>query len=160
MPHKNRSGHFSTEFIPVELDTGVTVNQIEVGTLVGLDTNAAIPATAWTWDTNIATTRAAFVAAFLGVATGRSRSDETDPIDLLLAVDTEGIFDVELAAADTVLYGEKLGPAKAVGNALVNGCEVVAAEAESCFMCVETMTAAGLVARCRLVNTAHMRVNI
>lgn len=160
MTHKNRMGHNSVEHIPVADTAGVTDNTIEVGTLLALVTGKAVPASVFTWTTDLATTAVAFVAAFLGVATGRSRADSDEAVDLNVAVDTEGIFDVQLAAADTVLYGELLGPAKAAGNALVNGCEVKSAENQACFICIETMAAAGTVCRARLVNTAHMRVNI
>ena len=80
---------------------------IEVGDLVWLDTDDVKPATSFTWDTNLATTQAAFAATFLGVAQEASASGSTGEI----SVDVSPLAVYELdAASSTYEIGDPLGP--------------------------------------------------
>jgi len=88
---------------------------IEKGDLVEQTAGVIDAADNFTWDTDLATTQAAFCALFFGVAQGRSRSGDTDPI----TVATSGVFRFTCAAA-TFEVGDLVGPAKATGNALEN----------------------------------------
>lgn len=86
---------------------------IEKGDLVYLDTDDVKPASSFTWDTDLATTQAAFAAAFLGVAHEQSASGDTDPISVDLSPDAVYEFDV---ASATYEVGDMLGPDKDGGN--------------------------------------------
>lgn len=80
---------------------------IEAGDLVWLDTDDVKPASAFTWDTNLATTQAAFAAVFLGIAHQSSAAGETADISVDLSPLSVYEFDVD---SDTYELGELLGP--------------------------------------------------
>lgn len=86
---------------------------IEIGDMLWQDTDDVKPASDYTWDTDLKTTRTQFAEDFVGVAFDASASGETDDI----AVYTRGTFVFECAAA-TFEIGDGVGPAKASGNAL------------------------------------------
>ncbi|WP_437203043.1 hypothetical protein [Planctomicrobium sp. SH664] len=88
----------------VRVDSGTV---IEAGDLVWLDTDDAKPASAFTWDTNLATTQGAFAAKFLGVAHQPSASGETFPISVDVSPDSVYEFDVASASYE---LGQTLGP--------------------------------------------------
>ncbi len=90
---------------------------IEAGDLVYLDGDDAKPASALTWDTNLATTQAAFAAVFLGVAHQSSDEGESSPISVDVSATSVYEFDV---ASGTYEVGAVLGP-DASGTALMSG---------------------------------------
>ena len=97
-----RSGQMSLRKVRVDSST-----VIEVGDLVFLDTDDVKPASAFTWDTNLATTQSAFAAVFLGIAHEASASGETDPI----SVDTSPLSVYEMdVASGAYEIGDELGP--------------------------------------------------
>lgn len=71
------------------------------------------PASDRVWNTDLATTQTDFVATFLGIANGRSRATEVDPLD----VDTAGVHEFDCASFSPKV-GDKVGPAKQAGNLL------------------------------------------
>lgn len=88
----------------VRVDSGTV---IEAGDLLWLDTDDAKPASAFTWDTNLATTQAAFAAKFLGVAHQQSPSGETAPISV--DVSPHSVYEFDVASASYEV-GAPLGP--------------------------------------------------
>lgn len=96
----------------------VSADVIAVGDLLWQDSSnsyAARPASAYTWDTNLATTQTSFKAVFLGVAMSAKPAGSTDTVRV--ATDGEHEFDI---ASATATIGTPMGPAKAIGNALEN----------------------------------------
>ncbi len=80
---------------------------IEAGDLLFLDTDDVKPASDFTWDTDLATTQAAFAASFVGVAHQQSASGDTDDVSVDLSPNSVYEFDV---AAGTYEVGDALGP--------------------------------------------------
>ena len=124
MAHIHRTGPVMPKQYPVALDgSDLKVNDIEVGDLVAFESGELVPATAFTWNTDIATTRLDFAAAFAGIASGASDADKPDDTrdhKVLVTQDGECEFDV---ASATYLPGDLLTVTKAAGNALTNGME-------------------------------------
>jgi hypothetical protein len=101
---------------PVVSKPVASATVIEIGDLVETDSSGNVtPASAHTWNTDLATTQGEFQDTFLGVAMQRSRGGDTNPI----RVATEGVFEFDCAAASFEL-GALVGPAKQTGNALEN----------------------------------------
>ena len=89
----------------VRVDAGAV---IEAGDLLWLDGDDAKPAALFAWDTNLATTQAAFAEKFLGVAHQPSRAGETDPVSVDVSPHSVYEFDVPEGAYE---IGQTLGPA-------------------------------------------------
>lgn len=100
-----------------------------------------------TWNTNEATTRADFVALFVGTslqtktaAVARVHGNGNDNIIMVANGSAEYRFDCDSA---NYVYGQLLGPAKDTGNALLSSkLKGVSAENEATHMCVENVTSA------------------
>jgi hypothetical protein len=92
--------------------------------LVGVSSGLLVKASDQAWDTDLATTRAAFVALFLGVAAqtkpadGSAHGNAGDNL-LKVRVNTGGVHTFACAAG-TYTVGQWVGPAKQTGNALEN----------------------------------------
>jgi hypothetical protein len=109
----HRFGPATLKDYPVDSTTVVTK-----GDMMFLDTDDVKPAASFTWDTNIATTQAAFNNVFVGIAAeGRASGDAATTI--AIDVNPAGVWEYD-QAADAVLTGGLIGPAKASGNALEN----------------------------------------
>lgn len=105
-----------------------TATLVEVGDLISQDASAAdvvVPASEFTWDTNIATTQEAFHDEFLGVSGQQSQNGNVDGI----RHNSRGVHEFDCASA-TFALGTLVGPAKATGNALENQ-KVVAVASEN-----------------------------
>lgn len=101
---------------PVVSKPVASATVIEIGDLVETDSSGNVtPASAHTWNTDLATTQGEFQDSFLGVAMQKSRNGDTSPI----RVATAGVFEFECASASFEL-GALIGPAKQTGNALEN----------------------------------------
>ncbi|QDT36109.1 capsid cement protein [Stratiformator vulcanicus] len=100
-----RSGQVQLRKVRVGSDT-----VIDPGDLLFLDSGVAKPAADFAWDTDLATTRAAFAAAFLGVAHSRSIAGETDPVSV--DISPLSVYELETAAAAFEL-GDTLAPDEA-----------------------------------------------
>ena len=116
---------------------------IEVGDMVWLDTDDVKPASDFTWNTDLATTQAAFAAAFVGVAQEASASGDTDEV----SVDVSPLAVYEMAAASsTYEIGDTVGPDQSgTGStaALMDQQVESAVAASSIARCVKRRTSAG-----------------
>jgi len=88
---------------------------IERGDMLWLDTDDVKPASDFTWDTDLETTQLGFAKVYAGIAAQKSDSGDTD----VLRSDMDGVFAMANASA-TWEVGDKVAPAKAAGNALVD----------------------------------------
>lgn len=100
-----RSGQ--VQLVRVAVDAATV---IEAGDLVWLDSGEAKPAADFEWTTNLATTQAAFAAAFLGVAQEPSPDGESSPISV--DVSPSSVYEFVTATASYDL-GAPLGPDEA-----------------------------------------------
>ena len=89
---------------------------IEAGDLLFLQDDQAQPASALSWDTNLATTQAALADVFLGIAHQPSPAGEAEPISVDISPVSVYEFDV---ASSTYGFGDRLG-ADAVSSTLRN----------------------------------------
>jgi hypothetical protein len=104
--------------------TVATAQAVTTGDLVAMSSGTLTRAEDETWDTNEATTRANFVAKFLGVSMQTKAANIARPYgnskDNAIVVGT-GPMVVEFnAALATYALGALVGPAKATGNALLS----------------------------------------
>jgi hypothetical protein len=132
---------------PVQLiKAGVDADSvIEPGDLVYLDSGDARPASEFTWDTNLATTQAAFADVFLGVAHERSTAGDTAPISVDISPHSVYEFDLD---ASTYALGDLLGPDEASSSLMTQQLETVAAAARAVARIVELTT--GTVSKARV----------
>lgn len=106
-----RSGQVSLHRLRV--DSGTV---LEAGDLVFLDTDDVKPAQSFAWTTDLATTQAAFAAAFLGVCHQPSADGQTDDVSVDLSPLAVYEFDANPA---TYEVGTILGPDEQ-SNTLMN----------------------------------------
>jgi hypothetical protein len=101
--HQHVSGPSNPQSIIAKLSggfTGTTSNAFAAGGLVFLDGGAApIPASAYAWNTNLATTQAAAALVFRGITDTRSRVSSSDPRDSHINVIEDGFFDFNVVSA-------------------------------------------------------------
>lgn len=95
---------------------------VEVGDLCGLSSGSVVKASETTWNTDLATTQAAFVALFVGAAAQKKQADKppfsnTGPNESKIRIDSGGVRKYA-AAAGTYTIGALVGPAKQSGNFL------------------------------------------
>ncbi len=107
MANQLRHRHGDVQLRRLRVDAGTV---IEAGDLVFLDSDDVKPASDFTWDTDLATTQAAFAASFLGVAHTPSASGETDDVSVDVGATAVYQFDVPSA---TYEVGDELGPDEA-----------------------------------------------
>lgn len=115
------------------------------GDLVGrvAATGVGFRASSQAWNTDLATTRAAFVVLFAGVAEQEKDANQNiygngDRYKLNLRVAAGGVHRFALRAG-TYKYGDLLGPAKQAGNLLEDQVlEIVSAEAQATHVFVGT----------------------
>lgn len=98
-----------------------SANAVASGDLVAVAAGNAVSAADWPWTTDLATTQAAFVAAFLGASaqtklTNVARIPGNSAANLI-RIDTAGAYEFDAASA-TFTVGQLVGPAKQTGNAL------------------------------------------
>jgi len=139
---------------PVELhrlrvDSGTV---IEAGDLVFLDTDDVKPASDFTWDTDLATTQAAFAAEFLGVAHQASAAGETDDISVDLSPHSVYEFDV---AAGTFEVGDALGPDEGSSDLQDQQLEAVGSAALGIARAAEYKAASSSKLRVRFASAYH-----
>lgn len=148
----HRYGPVDLQGFDVALTSTVPTNDIASGDFVAYVSDKAVPAVAWTWDTDLATTQAAFVVAFLGVSETHSRAATTDTRDLRIMVNTDGTYEADCASANFTV-GQFVGMAKASGNTLLSSKVVgVATRLLAVGVVVEAGTALTRV-KFRLINT-------
>lgn len=113
-----RSGQVELRKVRVDADT-----VIEAGDLVFLDNDDAKPASEFTWTSNLATTQAAFAAAFLGVAHQASAAGDTDPVSV--DVSPFSVYEMNVAAG-TYEVGDLLSPDESSSTLMCQQLEAVA----------------------------------
>lgn len=113
-----RSGQVQLQKFKVEADT-----VLEAGDLVWLDDDVVKPASDFTWDTNLATTQAAFADLFVGVVHEQSAVGETDPVSVDLSPHAVYEFDAASAAYEV---GDELGPDELSSHLMDQQLEAVA----------------------------------
>ncbi|CAN5421359.1 hypothetical protein BH11PLA2_BH11PLA2_32780 [soil metagenome] len=139
-----QSGDSNPVMCPIASATAVTQGSLMSAAAT---TGIVTPASSFTWDTNLATTRAAFVVLFSGVA-GQAKAANADPIGNTgtnagtIRVDAGGVFRYVSPAAGTYVNGLTLvGPAKAAGNTLTDQTlEVVTTQAQAVGIVVDSQT--------------------
>ena len=111
MSHEQRHRKFDQDVLYLP---AASATVIELGVLVAYDASnhVAYPASSETWDTDLATTQAAFADNFVGVAVAAS-PDGCEEV----GVATDGIFEFECAAA-TFDPGDPVGPADSGSSSL------------------------------------------
>jgi hypothetical protein len=110
-----------------------------------------------TWDTNLATTQANFVAKYLGQADQLKVANVAripgNMQDNIIRVVSDGLYLVTVESAAFVI-GESVGPSKASGNALVDTSFVKAVAASSCLRCVKGSAGVAVTSvLCRVMST-------
>lgn len=117
-----RSGQVQLQRLRVAAET-----VIEAGDLVWLDENEVKPTADFPWDSDLATTQAAFAAAFLGVAHQPSPAGDARDISVDVSPFAVYEFDVEPASYEV---GDALGPDVA-SESLMNQ-QLAAVESGTC----------------------------
>lgn len=150
MTHKHIGAFPDMSQVPVKLTSTIPTNTISPGDLVAQVSGYALKASDWTWDTNLATTQAAFALAFIGLSAGRSRAASTDARDLNIPVlkDGDELCDV---TSGNYTFGQYLGPAKDTGNNLKNTLVGVATKSLATHMSLETVTGVTSL-KCRIIT--------
>ena len=132
----------------LRVDSGTV---IEAGDLVFLDTDDVKPAADFTWDTDLATTQAAFAAVFLGVAHQQSADGDTDDVSVDLSPFSVYEFDVNSA---TYEVGDPLGPDENASQLMSRQLEA-AASANSIARAAEYQPAAQATLRVTFASAYH-----
>ena len=122
---------------------------ISAGDAVYLDTDDAKPASSFTWDTNLATTQAAFVDKFLGVALADHTANSGAVTDFPVDISPFSVYELD-CASETHEIGDPLGMDKASGNALLASTLEEAVAASSSFRCVRRDPSAATVIYVRM----------
>jgi hypothetical protein len=124
----NRQGPVSLQAYPVDSATAITA-----GDMLFLDTDDVKPASSFAWDTNIATTQAGFAAVYVGVAVN-DHAANSGAGSMSVDTSSSSVWEFD-QAADAVVTGGMLGPAKASGDALENQKVAEAASTSAIFRC-------------------------
>lgn len=137
------------ELHKLRVDSGTV---IEAGDLVFLDTDDVKPASDFTWDTDLATTQAAFAALFLGVAHQQSADGDTDDISVDLSPNSIYEFDVN---SGTYEVGDALGPDEDSSNFMDQQLESVGSAALGIARAAEYKAASATKLRVRFASAFH-----
>lgn len=156
MAHIHRSGPVDQTYAPVKLTSSVPTNTINIGDLVAIESNKAVPAASFTWDTDLATTQTAFAAAFLGLSASRSRASTTDSRDLEIAVDMDGNVEFDCVSGSYTI-GQYIGCAKDTGDNLKQTVTGVASKTLAIAVVVKDSGANATRVTARLLNTPVKR---
>jgi hypothetical protein len=156
MAHIHRVGPTDLVYAPVTLSSSVPAATINQGDLVAMISNKVVAAASYTWTTDTATTQTNFAAAFVGMSTGRSRIDSTDPLDLELPIQMDGTIEFDAVSASYTI-GQYLGCAKDTGNNLKQTVEGVATKARAIAIVVKDSGASATKVLARLINTPVKR---
>ena len=155
MAHIHRKGPIDPIQVAVKVTSEVPTNLINIGDLVALESFVVVPAQAFTWDTNEATTQTAFADAFVGASCSRSRLGTSDPRDLEIQVATDGYIEFD-CVSDNYDLGEYLG-CDSAASLLKQTVKVVGSKAVAVAIVIEKAPAASTRVLGRLVNTLPKR---
>jgi len=156
MANVHRNGPVDRVYLDVAVTGVVPTNNIAIGDFVAVSSGRAIPATVFTWDTDLATTQTAFALAFLGVSWSRSRAATTDVRDVNIGVDTDGNIECDCTAA-AYAVGAFVGLAKDTGNNLKQAVVAVATKALAVGVVVKAAASGSTKVLIRLINTPTKR---
>lgn len=134
------------EVVKQRVDSGTVIS---IGDMLYLDTNDVKPAASTTWDTNLATTQAAFADVFIGIALEQSASGSTDDIDV--DISPMSVYEFAVASA-TYEVGDLLGPDKDTGNAILSQTLEGAVAASSVAMAYEYKSAASTLLKVKFAS--------
>ncbi|HVJ84966.1 MAG TPA: hypothetical protein VM452_04930 [Caulifigura sp.] len=121
-----RSGQ--VHLVKCRVDSGTV---IEAGDMVWLDGDDVKPASAFVWDTNLATTQGGFAAKFIGVAHQQSASGDTAPVSV--DISPLSVYEMDVPST-TYEVGGLLGPDEASSTLMdqqLETCSAAAATARS-----------------------------
>jgi hypothetical protein len=124
-----RSGQVQLVKCRVDADT-----IIEAGDMVWLDGDDVKPASAFAWDTNLATTQGAFAAKFIGIAHQQSKDGDTTPISVDLS--PLSVYEMDVPAT-TYEIGAALGPDESSSTLMDQQLETVGSAANGIARAVE-----------------------
>lgn len=111
MSNENRHRHEGL----VELMDADSGTVIEVGDMLYYATDDVRPASAFTWNTDLATTQAGFKDVFVGIALTAKPAGAAGKVTVM----TRGVFEME-SPSTAWQYGALVGADKASGNALLS----------------------------------------
>jgi hypothetical protein len=157
MSNVHRTGPVDIITVAVPLTSNVPTNSIAMGTPVALVAGSPIPAVAFTWTTDLATTQTNFAAAFFGISESRSIAGSTDVRNNQVAINMDGTYEFDVTTGTDFAVGQFIGCSKGVGNNLIDTVEVVPTKARAIAVVVEDTAAGALKVRARLVNTLFKR---
>ncbi|HVJ68383.1 MAG TPA: hypothetical protein VM510_10385 [Caulifigura sp.] len=149
-----RSGQVHLVKCRVDADT-----VIEAGDMVWLDTDDVKPASAFAWDTNLATTQGSFAAKFIGVAHQQSANGDTAPISV--DISPLSVYEMDVPST-TYEVGGLLGPDNASTTLMNQQLETVGSAAAAIARAVEykaTAAASLRVSFASAYSTASANVN-
>ncbi len=155
----HRTGPCDPIFIDVALTASKPGRTIHQGALLAVDAAASpaglVDAPTFTWDTNLATTQAAFALAFRGMCVSESILASTDARQLTVTCLQDGNVEFDLAAAlgSALVEGDYIGPAKDSGNAMLNSCVKVATKSLAVAVVQKPAAIGATRVVARLVNT-------
>lgn len=126
-------------------------------TAVGIASGTLILPSDQAWNTDEATTRADFVALFLGVNAQLKVANVAripgNSQDNIVVVENEGEYDV-VVESSTFEIGDYIGPSKAAGNALLDtSFKKVTPVAGACFKVIKRYATATTLVRARVLST-------
>lgn len=163
--HKHIRGLVDPIPVQVELDAdNLSVVAIEIGELVALEGGYPVAPADFTWDTDEATTQAAFIETLLGTSADRVRVGDLSTAYHDLGLTQPLIYQdgTHLVYVENAAYtiGDYIGPAQdGVTLFLKNQCAIVATKDLAAFVVVEdkTTTAQDPFVQARLINTTVKR---
>ena len=139
----HRSGGVQIKHAAVALTGAVPTRDIHQGDPVAYlttsDVSGVYPASAQAWDTDLATTQAAFVAKFMGMSEGNSRAASTDARDLTVPVNIapDAVYEGDLGVAANLEIGDLIGPAANGTTSLKNTFVATSTKATSIGVVIE-----------------------
>ncbi len=147
MPTPFRSGLIQLIRLPV---SSATV--IEPGDMLFVSGGVVAPAADFTWTTDLATTQAAFAAAFVGIAYTGSADGETEPVSV--DVSPLAVYESEAnpAAFDV---GDLLAPAETLSALASQTLDVVGSASLAIARAMETTTASSPTVRACFASSIH-----
>jgi len=147
MPTRFRSGLVQLVRFPVSSGT-----VIEPGDLLFLSAGVVAPAADFTWTTDLATTQAAFAAAFVGVAYTGSADGETEPVSV--DISPLAVYESEANPAAFAI-GDLLGPAETSSALASQTLDQVGAAAQAIARAMETTASNSPIVRACFASSIH-----
>lgn len=142
-----RSGLVQLVRFPVSAGT-----VIEPGDLLYVSGGVVAPAADFTWTTDLATTQAAFAAAFVGVAYSASADGETEPVSV--DISPLAVYESETNPASFDV-GDLLAPAETVSALASQTLDTASSAAQAIARAMEATTASSSTIRACFASSIH-----